>query len=403
MRRATRWLTVALVASSSALWTGCAGRGQVNVGPEVLAKAGLQYYWTLSLDLDRGETIAWIQRIDENLYCLTNKNKLIALNASNGLMKWQLVVARPNATVFRPVHADGVSIGAQTGGIREILHPDKIKRLKPFDAVIINTLSKVLVIDRTTGQVHRDIPLDFAANTSVACDGQNIYAGSIKGWYYAIRIDAAVKDWWGAANDMITAPVVYFADRLYIADNSGLIFAVDVRHGGKKVWKRQLTGAVTAPFHVDGRGCFVASDGNRVYAFSLTDGRPLWSHPFVCQGPIRDATQVAANTIFQYARRDRFYAINIVTGRQRWSTPVGRKVLAVMDGEAYILSSAGNMLVADEVLGTIRTSLPMTGWDLFAANTTTPAIYVATGGGKLACIRKLSAGRLSPAELKAKP
>ena len=61
------------------------------------------------------------------------------------------------------------------------------------------------------------------------------------------------------------------------------------------------------------------------------------------------------------------------------------------------------MLVVDEVLGTVKTSLPLTGWELFAGNTTKPAIYVATKTGKLACIRKLAAGRLTPGLLRKTP
>ena len=132
------------------------------------------------------------------------------------------------------------------------------------------------------------------------------------------------------------------------------------------------------------------------------DGEPLWEQPFVCEGPLRDPVQVAEYTIFQFARRDKFYAVNLVTGKQRWDLPEGRKALAVMDGEVYVLSDSNAMLIVDEMLGTVKTALPLTGWELFAGNTDKPAIYVASRSGKVACIRKLSTGRLTPDLLRQK-
>jgi len=376
------------------LVAGCGEPTPPPLHPAVLAKAGLQYYWQLPVTLDEGESIVYLEQIDENLYCLTDANRLIAVDAVKGMPKWSYVVGDRSATVFHPVHAK-VRLAPRSGGIREILEPVPARKLQPVDVVLINTLSYVLVIDRSTGELRRKIPFDFAANTTGACDGTYFYVGSTKGWYYAIRVNEAVKEWWHSANDMITAPIEYFQGAVYVADDTGTIIATRTAAGGRKLWKQQLRGAVTARFHVDERGCFVASDDNRLYAFSLVDGRPLWKQPFVCEGPLRDPVQVGENTIFLFARRDKFYAINLVTGKQRWALPEGRKALAVMDGEAYVLSADNEMLIVDEMLGTIRTALPLTGWELFAGNTTKPAIYLASRSGRLACIRKLSAGRLT--------
>jgi len=376
--------------------TGCgSNRNGEALHPSVLTEAGLQYYWQLPLALDSGESIVYLEQIDENLYCLTDSNRLIAIDAVKGLPKWYYAVGEKSATVFHPVHADKLRLTAETGGIKEIRQPVPAGRLEPFDAVLINTLSYVLVIDRSNGQLRRKIPFDFAANTTGTCDGTYFYVGSTKGWYYAIRLNEAVKEWWHSANGMITAPIEKFRGSIYIADDTGTIIATRTSAGGRKVWKQQLRGAVTGKFHVDQRGCFVASDDNRLYAFSLTDGQPLWEQPFVCEGPLRDPVQVAEYTIFQFARRDKFYAVNLVTGKQRWTLPDGRKVLAVMDGQVYVLSAGNGLLIVDEMLGTVKTEVPLTGWELSAGNTDKPAIYVASGSGKVACIRKVSAGRLT--------
>jgi len=403
---------MAAVIRSSVVWAGCAafaflagcGPGRPEpVHSDVLAKAGLQYYWQLPLGLARREHLVRLERIDENLYCLTDRHRLIAIDAASGRLKWSADIGGPGTTVFQPTHADGVRLSQQVAGIKEILSPGRAGKLGPFDVVMVNTLSYVLVFDRRTGEVYRKIPFDFAANAGGASDGEFFYVGSTKGWYFAIRVNEAVKAWWLSAADMMTAPLKYYAGRLYLADDSGQVIATAVGEQGRKVWSQKLPAPVTAEFHVDGRGCFVPCDDNRLYAFGLRAGRPLWDRPFVCQGPLRDAVQVAARTIFQFARRDKFYAINLANGKERWSRPDGRKVLAVMDGEVFLLNSSNTLLIVDEMLGTVRASMPLTGWELFAANTAMPAVYAATRDGRLACIRKVEAGYLKPEMLRQRP
>lgn len=394
-------ITAVFLALMMVALVGCKAPAPQSVHSDVLAKADLQYYWNLELALEPEEVVSRLIRLDENLYFLTSKHRLITIDAARGLLKWSHQIGGPGATVFDPIHADGVVIPEKIPGVKAILTPEPPGQIKPFDAVMINTLSYVLVFDRATGKLYRKIPFDFAANTSGASDGVSFYVGSTNGWYYAILLREAVKGWWSVAGDMITAPIRHYQDRIYVADDSGVVYATSTAgpDKGKKVWTRRLGGPVTAGFHVDSRGCFVGSDDHRIYAFNLEDGKAIWEQPFLCRGPLRESIQVGANTIFQFARRDKFYAINLVTGKQRWSLPEGRKVLALSDGEVFLLTSTNTLLLVDEMLGTVKTSLPLTGWDLFAANVSQPAVYVASRDGKAACIRKVSAGRLTAESL----
>jgi len=136
-----------------------------------------------------------------------------------------------------------------------------------------------------------------------------------------------------------------------------------------------------------------------VYAFEPYSGRKLWE-PFITEGQCKEPIQVSDSTIFQYATNDRLYAINITNGKKRWDMFDGRKVLAVMDGEAFVLDKSNKMLIVDEITGKTKTVVPMTGFDLFLANATAQAIYTATRDGRLFCIRKLKAGHLNPEMLR---
>ena len=370
------------------------------VHPDVLAKVGLQHYWTpLQVTLNPKETVRILYRLDENLYVLTSENRVIVIDAARPIIKWSAVIAGRNQTVFPPCHADYVTLSEKPSGMKEILSPEKMETGPAFSAVMFNTLSDVLVFDRLDGRLVRKIPFQFAANSGGASDGVYFYVGAINGLYHALYLQEAVPAWTLSTDGVIKAPLQYFDGRLYVASDDHTIRAVETGRHPKLLWSKSTYGPLVAPFYVDIRGCFVPSDDGRIYALDLAIGSPLWP-PFICQGPLRDAIQVSAKTIFQYASRDRFYAVELTTGRQRWSMPQGRTVLAVMDGQVYLLDQFQNLVIVDELLGTVKGTVPLTGLDVLLPNITASAIYGATADGRIACIRPVSAGYLVPEMIK---
>ncbi len=398
------WTKLMVAVAAAAMLSGCrqdGGESPQPTHPTVFAEAGLTYYWRFRVPLPDEERIVRLYRLDENLYCMTNRNRVVAMDAASGRVKWIRRVAEPDQAVFRPCHGDLLVLSETASGIADILDPRRADRPEPFDAVFFNTLSYVRVINRKTGEVVREaVPFDFAANTGGDTNGLYYFVGSVKGIYYGILLQEAVEVWKLSTRDILSAPLVYHDRRLYVGSTDGSFYCTQVSGRGDELWRQETDGPITAAFHVDQRGCFVPSEDNRLYAFGLISGLPLWE-PFICEGPLRDPVQVGERTVFQYARRDRLYAIDVANGRKRWDLEQGRVVLAVVDAEAYVLDAAGNLRVIDEMTGeTIRT-LPLTGWDVFLRNATAPAIYMASEDGHVACIRPQDSGYLSPAELRA--
>ncbi|MCK4275764.1 MAG: PQQ-binding-like beta-propeller repeat protein, partial [Phycisphaerae bacterium] len=192
----------------------------------------------------------------------------------------------------------------------------------------------------------------------------------------------------------ITAPIEYHAGHIYVASQDGSLYAAQAGRMNNIIWRRPLPAPITAGFGVDDRGCFVPCEDNRIYALNALTGEPLWD-PFICEGHLLEPIQVGVSTLFQRAEGDKFYALNLANGRLRWTRPAGRLILAVISGKAYLLDDTGALQVVDEVLGSVSASLPLTGMELFAANTTAPAIYVGNREGYLFCIRPRRAGRLT--------
>lgn len=364
------------------------------VHPDVLAKGDLQYYWAIKVTLDPGERIVKLYRLDENLYCLTDRNRIVAVDAQRGLPKWSIEVGPMEETVFTPSHCDQIALPMRVAGIEEMMHPQRAAPTKPFDAVFINTVHYVLVLDRATGRLVRKIEFGFASNSGGCSDGQMYYVGGIDGRFHGFSMRESIHVWSLAAEKMISVPLVRVGSNLYVASRDGYFYCARAARIRRQHWKQQMGGGVTAAFHVDTRGCFVPCEDGRLYAFDALSGQYLWD-PFVCQGPVQQPVQVAKNSVFQYAANDKFYAINLVSGQPRWSMPQARKALAVMRGNVYVLDTRRMLLVVDEMLGTVKTSLPMTGFSVFLPNATVPAIYTATMDGRLFCIRHKSAGYLT--------
>ncbi len=372
------------------------------IAPAVLAEGSLHYYWRCRIGLEDDEAVRQIWRLDENLYALTSANRFIVLDAAKGTYKWSYPAGDRAQKVFAPCHADDVIV-PKTTGIAELVRPDQKNRMKPFNAVIINTVSYALLINRDTGDLVRKLDFKFVANTPGSSDGTYFYVASVKGWYFAVRLSEGLCQWAMATADMITARPMVFGDRLYVASQDGEFYAINPgRARDRHAWTQLTDAALSADFSVDARGCFVPSQDNRLYAYDNFTGTELWR--FVTEGPLRDPVQVGLQTIFQYARRDRFYAIDLASGRKRWDLADGRTVLALakIDKTPYamILTDDRQLLLVHEILGEVEKSFPMTGLDLFVANAVKPVVYAATTDGKFVCITPESVKHLTPEMLK---
>lgn len=401
-----------LLTTLSGMFLGCAApqsadmmaRKAVNRGE--LDKAGLQVYWTRTLSLPEGQIITRMYRLDENLYCLTDKNRLYVLNAANGVPLWDYADFNVDTTVFAPSHANAAVISEEVAGVKNMGPGRAMANTVTVDLVAINTLTEGFLFDRKTGKKYRHFKFDFSASTSSATDGDYYYVGATNGWYYVYRISDAVKIWWGQTEGTIIAPLVAFSGRLYVGSTDGGLDVMRAGDRGKKAWSTddktgyKMRGPITARFHVDDRGCFVGCEDQCIYGFELATGRPLWDRVY-CSGRITTPTQVSRNTLFQYAMGDKFYAVNLSSGKVRWTLPQARTVAAVIKGTAYLTDSYRNLLLVDEILGQVKSTIPMPGLDMIANNTTAPCIFGASQNGLLLCIRLKTAGHLTAEMLKA--
>jgi outer membrane protein assembly factor BamB len=418
MRRKAGWVLAATVAAAL---VGCADvsqRGTTFVGNEVLGKVGLERYWELPLGLSPGQTLVRLTLVEENLYCLTNDNVMIAVDAAKGVRKWTRTIAPASQQVFPPCHSAAARMAKDLPGIEAILRRPPEETLPAQNVVIVNTTHKALVLSRDSGEVLREISFDlksqdFVANTGGACDGTYFYVGSNDGRVVAYHLNTLTVAWvlytpqilWAAPRVQQSSDIV----RVYVAGADGHLYVLRAGDALAQVWppeSRQgwptMSSEVVAPIVVDNRAAFVPSVQRRVFAFPLRGGEPLWK--FSTQGDLLDPIQVSEQCVYQYARGDKLYALDPASGRARWSLSEGRRVLAAMPTaqgpSTFVLDHRGNLLLVDEVLGKVRAAVPLTRCSLYADNTAASGVWVGDRDGRLYCLRQVGAEHMTAASLK---
>ncbi len=383
---------------------GCGHRGG-NLAPAVTAECicvresalqemGLQYYWHggQRVALSQGDAVKELLLLDEHLYLMTEDSRLLAVDASVGREKWRVAVSLKGNAVYPPTHQT-VQM-PPTIWRNTVIDPPAPTEFDPVDATIVNDLAHMLVIDRASGEILRDT--EFVQATATAggvCDRTHFYLPGMPDMLYGIDLTIGQAIWSQPYEGLTTVPIRIYGGRVYVGTIEGQMACFAVGATGQRRWKMDYDSPVLAPFQVEARGLFFAT-GRTIHALDRLSGMKLWE-PVHVDGEIHEAMQLSDTTLYQHAQGDALYAINIATGEIRWQMQKGQTVVAVMDGQAYVVDTDNKLNVVNEITGEVTASLEMTGFDFFAPNTRTPAIYAGSVDGRIYCIRKGDAGQLT--------
>ena len=410
MRGVAKWLVVTVAAALG----GCAAQanGPANdsrdlQSKDVLGKVGWQYYWSMPRPsfFQGGESVDRIYRLGDAVFTLTNRNRLVAYEAATGRVRWSLEVAPADETVFEPVFVKDMSLHQTVPGLKTIVDSDTAPLAPLFDALVIDTPYYAVVVNALTGKVVRDEGVstfkDINAGTGGCADGRRYYGVSSKGMCFAFDLDAGFRVWSFGGYSGVVAPLREYAGLIYLGNRAGEIMVGKADKDRNLEWMRTIPEPIVAPFAVGKRGLFVAGEQGGVYAFQAIGGTPMWEEPFRCQGRLVDPVQVSGRTVFQRAEDDALYAINLTDGKGRWTMKDGRRVLAIVGEDAFVLDGRRVLHVVNEETGKEKWALPLTGLDVFLSGTGGEGIWAATRDGRVVCLRPLTAGRLTLDKLEA--
>ena len=366
---------------------------------QALAAAGLGKYWARQIPLMGEEQLGSVKLLGDSVVLFSSDMNLYSVDAGIGNDRWPIPVKVTDRDegVFAPTFFPELRITKKQGDVKTILNPPDLRKTPVFDAVLINTYSRFLIINSKTGQVVRDTDFkDFTTTNSGVTDGQRYYVGSSSKHLIAINMLPGVMQWRKDVGE-ITVPVVVSSDRVFVGTTDGTFSCYTAEVNSKRDWKVSLNGGVKTDFHVDSRGAFVTSDAGVINGLD-NRGYPLWPGLHVKE-QLTGKMQVGEQTIFQ-PTTEGLWAVDLTNGKLRWMIKGGQKVLAVMGEIVYVLAADKNMLLVNEVTGDVLFKVSMQRYDLFAANVKIPAIYAGTADGRVICLRQLDAPRLDPEMLK---
>jgi outer membrane protein assembly factor BamB len=156
--------------------------------------------------------------------------------------------------------------------------------------------------------------------------------------------------------------------RLFVSNQKGFFFAVDVRRG-KVVWRKRwryciAAGPATAfglvyqgvmnPFPCRTSGAARQRQRGFVVAMNVKNGRVRWRFD---AGAIESSPLIVGRTVYVTSWDHRVYALNALTGRVRWSRDVGEELdggAAYGAGSVFVGGNQGHVFALDAQTGRIR-------------------------------------------------
>jgi outer membrane protein assembly factor BamB len=369
---------------------------------DVLSKVDLRMYWERTIPLPAGEQVERTWVLGEKLYCLTDGDTLICVDARVGTALWSQKVTVGEEQVYAPVHVDDMRLSLKVGDLDTIDNPPSMVDYPLFNAVVISTTTRLWVIDRDKGTVYRNIVSDgFTPQVQGVCDTERFYTVNSRRQVCGVKLLQGLPFWQKSIKqELIKAPLAMAPGYVFAATMDGIVQCYVADDLGTKIWNKKVHGGVRESLVADERGVFLAADDRMIYGLSTSRGRPLWDPVSMVSDP-EGQMLLGEQTLFQYAgARGGVYAIDIANGQLRWRAPKAKTVLAIIDQKVYLKDRSRTLQVRDEMTGKVLHTISLADFEMYPHNVNS-AIYMASRNGRIACLRHVSQGPVTMEELMA--
>jgi outer membrane protein assembly factor BamB len=326
--------------------------------------AGLTVYWQRSIPLEKGERLSRIERVEENLYLITQKNRVLTLDAATGVLRWSATLAQEGIRLLGPTHG-----------------PDQV-----YFASVLG----VDGLDRINGDKRLNWRSPIAPSSPVASDGQELYFGTIDGRVVSIRQRDLLMSWQFGTEGLVTARPVLRGQNLYVVSQMGQVSAA--RKGNKtRVWQARTTGPVQAGTAVGGSHLYVASMDQSLWCFDLATGRTIWRTRM--QYPLPNGPHATAKHVYLPVAEHGLFSIDPDDGKIAWHHEDAMAFLAETEDLVWLASLRSSVLGCDKATGEIRREIALSA-SLYFSNEEDDAIWMADEDGQVICLRPQGAGFL---------
>jgi outer membrane protein assembly factor BamB len=377
-----------------------AGRAADLIDRQLLDQVDLQLYWQAQAPLAANDLVRRIVALEDNLYILTEQNRVFAIHAPTGVIRWSREVAEPGQTVRGPTHSKTDAVfttttsvrlfnrrtgslageprrirgyiievrgdlcdvnvgelhGVSTGDVLNVFRGDtadagvapiaRIKMTRVGDREGTGRFLEAQQRDppRAGDRVAADIRLPIVAldvpyspSSAAVSDGANVYFGAANQRFYALSIRYGYRVWELLTPRTVTAQPVLSGDDLYIAGRDGTINKIAAQER-TRAWPAafRTEGPIFARPTVTAERVYVASSDRSVYALDARTGRRRWRERFDAE--LLDAPVASGELVYQHVPRSGVVALSADDGSERWRAKGGLAMLAQVGEFAFVLA-----------------------------------------------------------------
>ncbi len=188
---------------------------------------------------------------------------------------------------------------------------------------------------------------------------------------------------------------------VYFGSDNHFLYALDLKTLALK-WKFKAGDIVRSRPAVAGGTVYFTADDNQLYALDAQNGKAVWQFdmgkPFEARAPIpkswdymQSSPAVAGGVVYVGSAGSNFFAVDAITGKEKWRVPVGlyvRSSPAVVNGVVYFGDWLGKVYALDAQTG-------QTKWTVNTYGSVVPSPTVVDGmvyiGSKYPCLFALDA------------
>lgn len=287
----------------------------------------LKLLWTFEV----GESIESSAAIvDGVVYVGTQTPELIALNLSDGKLKWRYK-CKDGLGESSPAVANGVVVVGDLSGTLHAVNAADGKPLWTFAA---------------GGEIK---------SSPVISDGKVIF-GSYDGTLYAVSLKDGKQAWQYKTNGQVHATASIAAGIAYISGCDGYLRGIRISDGQEVVEIKtgSYTGASPA-LAANAAAAYFGTFDNDIHAYDLKSKKRMWRYENPTrQFPFYSSAALIDNKVILGGRDKIVHALQATTGKELWSFTTRSRVEsspAIAQGRVYIGSNDGRFYVLDLATG----------------------------------------------------
>lgn len=341
-------------------------------GPSPAAAIDYRIAWQTST----GDEPKRIDLVDDDVYVLSDRNRLTRIDSGSGSQVWTTIAADPLDAVW------GVTAGIPRAGDQPFGQNDD-------DRIYVTSDPVVYVVDHKTGAVVDRQDLERIPSTDVIRYGKYLIFGSRMG--QVVWHQFTVGQAWRAnqlKGPMVSSPILVGDNGIAAASEGGTFLMLDAKSAGR-IWGERLFDGVTAPLAAGGGKVFAAGKDQYLWAFDARSGATSWR--YFTESPLTEPptyVDVDGGRVLQWVPSEGLVCLeadptNAVEGRKVWTLPgVSGRSIGRINGDVALWDADARMLrLVDVSQGAVTRTMPLPQIEMLSMDGET--IFAVAGDGRV--------------------